>query len=156
MLQIRRPTPDAADEGHSRSNHLSPQLVCVPPDKLISIWGRVEGLLQFAYENDGDESFNSLKGDLFGNCALLWLVIESDQIVGAIATSIFATQKGKKLCRIRACAGRDFGRWKHLISEIEAFAKAEGCTHSRIEGRLGWKKMFPEYKEPYVILERRL
>jgi hypothetical protein len=46
--------------------------------------------------------------------------------------------------------------WIDLIDVIERYARLEGCARMRLEGRNGWKRLLPTYRQAGVILEKRL
>ena len=54
------------------------------------------------------------------------------------------------------CAGRQLLRSRHLIGTIEQFARAEGCARVRMQGRRGWRRVFKDYSEPFITLEKNL
>lgn len=82
---------------------------------------------------------------------MLW----DGQIKAAGVTKIIASQKSKVLM-CEACSGSEFIRNKHVMQTIEDYARSEGCDAVRIGGRKGWGRVFPEYREIAVLLERRL
>jgi hypothetical protein len=43
-----------------------------------------------------------------------------------------------------------------MITGLEDFANAEGCIAIRMEARKGWAAIFPDYHEPWIVLEKRL
>lgn len=45
-----------------------------------------------------------------------------------------------------------------LQPEIEAFAKAQGCKYVTSSGRMGWRKVLPNYgwKETHVVYQKEL
>ena len=61
-----------------------------------------------------------------------------------------------KLCTIKFWTGENSLEWLHLMEDLEAWAKHEGCT--RIIGvmRKGWAKRLPDYRMTHVYLEKDL
>ena len=50
------------------------------------------------------------------------------------------------------CGGEDIDEWIHLLSEIEDWAKRQGCRRFEIQGRKGWAKKLPsDYKTDAVV-----
>jgi hypothetical protein len=58
----------------------------------------------------------------------------------------------------RAAASRamDMRRWIGLIGKIEEFARAEGCSSTRIMGRKGWARVLTSYRTKRIVLEKEL
>ena len=58
----------------------------------------------------------------------------------------------------RAAASRtvDMRRWIGLIEKIEEFARAEGCSATRIIGRKGWARVLASYRTKRIVLEKDL
>jgi hypothetical protein len=83
--------------------------------------------------------------------ALLWLVIDGDQVVGA-----GVTQLALPFGWIVAFGGEDMRRSIPLIENIERHFREEGCTRVRIVGRPGWQRMLTDYRPVAVLLEKEL
>jgi len=60
------------------------------------------------------------------------------------------------MCNIVLCGGTHLRRWAHLKDAIEDYARAQGCTRVRMSGRSGWARVFRDYRQPYVTLEKML
>ena len=58
----------------------------------------------------------------------------------------------------RADASRvsDRRRWIRLLQGIEDFARAEGCSATRIIGRKGWARVLRSYQAKRIVLEKEL
>jgi len=50
----------------------------------------------------------------------------------------------------------DMRRWIGLIEKIEEFARAEGCSATRIMGRKGWARVLTSYQTKRLVLEKDL
>lgn len=129
-------------------------LICVDPAQIDRIWLHVEPFIARAYQHSmGDDDGSSINADLKSRNALLWIVWDGIGILAAAVTKL-VTVPGKKLGVITCVAGRDLHRWQHFIRDLERYFKAEGCTHVRMHGREGWKRIFPDYHEPWATLEK--
>lgn len=135
-----------------------PAVVCVDPDRLDEVWPHAGPVIGRAFDRiDGDDSLDDLLNDLHLRRALLWIAWDGTEIVAAAATKLLKVARGT-VCAIVACGGHDMspGRWRAAIALIEGYARAEGCCVIRFEGRRGWKMMFPDYREVWIALEKRL
>lgn len=133
-------------------------LVCVDPERIEEIWPHVETLIARSVMTGlGDDTLEDIQSDLLCGDALLWIVWEKPpgRLLAAATTKLFTTSRGK-ICVITSCAGRDLDKWKQFIRQIEQYAIDEGCGLFRMYGRPGWKRVFEDYSEPYVTIEKAL
>jgi hypothetical protein len=132
-----------------------PELVCVDPEKVPQVWPFVSTLIEAAYARGGFGDFGSIRDDVAAARALLWLVWDGKDVLAASITQV-SIENADKICTIAACGGHDKARWLHLISEIEKYAKGEGCARVRICGRRGWTKALDDYRVRAIVLEKAL
>jgi hypothetical protein len=132
------------------------------------VWPHVEALLERAMERGGVCDFEELEQRVWRGQALLWIAWGpapahastsaqqgGERILCAVVTAI-GIANGRKLCTIVACGGEQRTRWLHLLDQIEAYARDEGCAAMVIVGRRGWERALPEWRRRAVILERSL
>jgi hypothetical protein len=97
-----------------------------------------------------------LHRQLASGTRLLWLAIdEKEQIVAAMMTQLFPMRTGLA-CKMMECGGERLHEWKHLRSQIENYAKIEGCDRVILEGRPGWARVLRDYSVLSVALEKRI
>jgi hypothetical protein len=133
-------------------------VLCVDPARIEEIWPHVVEFIAAAFDNGrGDDCADDVHGDLLAQRALLWVVWDGEAIIVAATTKLINTARGL-ICVITSCGGREMGieRWRIAIKPIEDYAKREGCAFIRVEGRRGWQAVFPDYREAWVALEKRL
>lgn len=132
------------------------KLLPVDPAMVTQVWPIVSKMINEAFAASDAVTPPDLLDELRAGTRLLWVVVAGDvSIVAAGMTTIRATRTGK-LCKILETGGEHARQWAHLRGVIEAYAKSEGCDRVVIEGRLGWTRMFPDYKTVGVILEKRI
>lgn len=85
----------------------------------------------------------------------LW-VIGDDAVKAVLLTELFFAPSGKKVASIRAATGDGAEGWLHLLPELEAWAKSEGCHCIEAVARKGWARRLTDYKMTHVILEKEL
>lgn len=130
-------------------------LLCVDPEKVNEVWPHVEPLLATAMLRSGEMTMADMLSRLQDRRLLLWLVWDGTEIVSALVTELAQTISGK-VCVIVAMGGKGRDRWLHLTSQLEEFARAEGCRAMRLYGRRGWKRVMRDYRETRIILEKDL
>lgn len=142
-------------------------LVQVPPDAVINgesplkaMWPLIEPLLQKAIaHSDGIETIEGTVRDLMAKNRQLWVVIGEDKSITAVGvTKLQKYDSGIKEAAITLLAGDD-GKLNDLLdlrSELESWAKIEGCNRFRVYGRKGWAKRMPDYKLASYVLSKDL
>jgi hypothetical protein len=132
-------------------------LVCVDPARVAEIWPFARPFILRAFfrttasEAEGTGAFEEVERGILGGDQLLWLAW-SGKIEAAATTRLI---KGG-VCIVTACSGAKRERWLPLFAQIEAYARAEGCSVVRISGRKGWQRVLLDYQPKYVILEKGL
>lgn len=133
-------------------------ILCVAPEMVDATWPHVVGFIEAAFENDrGDDSAELVLEELRAQLSLLWVAWDGNAVLAAATTKLIKTRRGL-VCLITSCGGHDMGptAWRKALRPIEDYARAEGCWKTRIEGRRGWAKVFPDYREAWIALEKRL
>jgi hypothetical protein len=118
------------------------------------MWPHAKNYIRSAIERTNLGSFEIIERDVLSGGQLLWIAWEG-QILAA-ATTRLADNGRRKVCEIVACSGGDRDKWLPLIRQIEDYAKNEGCSSTRIIGRVGWERVLDGYRREYVILEKAL
>ena len=129
-------------------------LVCVDPKRVHEIWPHAKDKIKAAIEQTGLSAFEDTEYDVLSGDQLLWLAWEN--AILAAATTRLTLTGGRKVCEIVACGGDDRDRWLPLIEQIETYAENEGCSATRIIGRVGWGRVLDGYRREYVILEKAI
>lgn len=131
------------------------ELVCVPPDRVNEFWPYTRHLILSAIRRTGLSDPADVEMDVLNGDQLLWFAWSGNTIEAA-ATTQLTTIKDKQVCTLTACGGSDMRRWLPLFSQIEQYAKNEGCCCVRIYGRRGWQRVLEGYQPKHVVLERAL
>lgn len=132
------------------------ELICVAPERATEVWPHVAHWIKAAMERADIGSFNVVERAVLNGSNLLWLVTtDAPSIRAAVVTDIHETES-RKVCVIVACGGVQMNDWLSLIEGIHDYARAEGCSASRILGPQAWGKVLDGYKATAVILERSL
>src|ERR1041385_4258829 len=102
------------------------KLICVPPEKVREVWPIVAEMIDEGYAASGEPTPANLAVWLSEGRGQLWVAVFDGTIVAALTTSIVIRRHGLAL-RMICCGGSEMSMWKHCHTEIEKFAKAEGC-----------------------------
>ena len=141
------------------------EAACVPPGQIAQFLPFARHFIADATRMSGDWTQAEIIDGLHEGRMLLWLAIDDrtmaredgpkrpNVVLGAAVTQLHMTNAGK-LCNIVLCGGKDFRRWVSLKDAIEAYARVEGCSRVRMEGRKGWARVFRDYHQPFITLEK--
>ena len=105
-------------------------------------------------KHEKDYTLESIKEMLLNQEVQLWTSY-NEQIEAFVLTHIAIYPK-HKICDIFMCGGSNLGNWLGFMKNIEAWAKSIDCKSVRIQGRIGWKKKFPDFKQTRIIMEKEL
>jgi hypothetical protein len=140
------------------------KLVSIPIQELDKVWSLVEkdikGALAYSSQlTDSDFVYDLAKKGNFQ----IWVLWDKDEKItskkyyGVVVTEIIQRKFGK-VCHIYIMTGRQRLKWQHLISEIEDFAKENGCKMMELIARPGWQRVLKifDYKRTHVVLEKQI
>jgi hypothetical protein len=131
------------------------ELICVDPAIVHRVWPFARELIRAAMRRGDIGAYAPVEQAVHAGRALLWLAIEGETILAAAVTELHQTE-WRKVCVIVACGGKTRARWLHLLGRIEEFARAEGCSATRIVGRKGWARVLNGYRTKRIVLEKDL
>ena len=132
----------------------------IPRDQVLDYWDRVKRWLDQAYGKNDIPLPETTLSDLMSGHKQLWVAYArppEHQILCAVLTRLSKMRSGL-YCEIVAAAGQGAERWVGLISQIEDWARLEGCTKVTITGRPGWMRLLADrqYRQRQVMLELEL
>jgi hypothetical protein len=116
----------------------------VDPARIREAWPFVSDHVMRAVLRGRNGSYAEIAGDVLAGHDRLWLAIDNDALIGSVVTGI-RYDGDRRICIILACAG-DVFRARHLLTQIETRAMAEGCRAIRIYGRRGWRRVLRDYR----------
>jgi hypothetical protein len=128
----------------------------VPPEHVHYVKAQIEHWINDAANSSRYFTPEDVWAAIENRSAQLWLAW--GEIPEAVCvTQISNTSKGKH-CSIWIMVGGNMACWVHLMTDLEAWAKREGCNLMRHEARAGWSKILKSrgYECPHLILEKEL
>jgi hypothetical protein len=100
-----------------------------------------------------------IKQEALANRRTMWVAFDTDDpfpFLAACATGERLTAHGRVVF-IDALGGRNRGCWLvKCLAELEARARAKGAVRMELEGRVGWKRLLPDYREVRTVLAKDL
>jgi len=131
----------------------------IPPEMLEQAWFWVSGLMKQAVDSaDGELSIDFLRSEIGKAHMALWVASNPKDVRHPLAVMVTRLEKWEKelVLRIICVAGTDVDQWKHLMTNLENMARDRGVSRVKWEGRLGWKKLLPDYEMTRIVMEKRL
>jgi hypothetical protein len=128
-------------------------LACVAPDEAQKFWPFARSYVEAAARKLDLSDPVQIEFEVITGRALLWLAMEDTRVWGAVITQF---EDNKRVCKILCWGSDDHDRCASLLTDLENFAKAEGCMAMRLTGRLGWIRKLPDYRKKAVVLEKAL
>lgn len=74
----------------------------------------------------------------------------------AMVTQVCDWPGGARTLRVLAAAGKKADLLGPLQAAATEYGRGQGCTHLMVEGREGWRRMFPDYRTYQVVLVKDL
>lgn len=129
------------------------QMLMVPPDKVAQIWPGVRHFIHRAMKKADLGLFAPVEENVLKGEYQLWVAFD-ERVRGSAVTQFVQTENRRVLHIVAAGGNMEVG--KALIGQIEDYGRERGAVASRITGRIGWEKIFPDYRRKRVILEKAL
>jgi hypothetical protein len=133
----------------------------VPLEDVERIWPFILPLLTAACDAvTTDLTPDFIKEEALADRRTLWVIFDTDDPFGPFLAAFAAgerlTARGRVVF-IDALGGRNRGCWlATCLAEFEAQAKVMGAVAIEAEGRTGWKRVLPGYREIRTVLRKEL
>lgn len=135
-------------------------VIPVHPEGLLGIWSEVEPFVdRVAGGRDDGYSNEDVLTELQNARMHLWVVVEDDQRIVAVAVTRIATYPQLKTLNIVGLAGDGVKHWfDALMDFIEGYAKEIGCRYVAGIGRKGWRRLAAHrgYKPASYIVRKQV
>ncbi len=122
-------------------------LAPVPTAHLAAVWPAVAPWLAgVCARPDSDLTRDALYRLCARQEALLIVVHDEAAPVAAGVSQVRRHDDGALSCWILAMGGIGARLWRHTLAQIEAGARAKGCSAVEFVGRRGWARLLPDYR----------
>lgn len=128
------------------------------PAKLVpKVWADARPFIERSLEGCPEFTADDAEASILAQEQQLWIFFEGGRVCGAGTTQIVVYPRSK-VCFVHTWSAEvDRQQWLAGLRDVEAWAKAEGCSVIRIpQAREGWRRVMPEYRQRAVVLERTL
>lgn len=123
----------------------------IPIPFLNVVWPHVSPWIaeRVVERSRGEFSIAGIAEKLLSGKWQLWVVWDGTY------RAVLATELTKEgIARIHFATGKGASDWRHLIADIEDFAKANGCSRLSMLARKGWATHLKDFKLTHVLLEK--
>ena len=135
------------------------QITPVPLHAVDAVWPKVVGYMENAAAiTDGKYTARDIYDDIQRGVYVLWIIVENDDIIGALTTRIVAYPNRRSMS-IDWLGGTRLEELLPLFHPVMAqYAKDNKCTHLEGHGRGGWARKLRDYgwKSDYMIYKMEL
>jgi hypothetical protein len=113
-----------------------------PADRLLPYGREITAAMhKLAARFPREVSVPHLAQEIISGKRQLFLILDGERFVSFVLTEIQTNDAtGVKTLVIPSFAGEEGASTVHLIGELEAWGRENGCDESLIFGRMGWKK----------------
>jgi hypothetical protein len=129
-------------------------LVKLEADQIDKVWNVCAPLLDKAIVySEGGIDINDLYLILKERKQELWVLF--GDTVDFVCTTRIVTYPQKTILEIPFAGARDANQvkdFKLIMDNLEEWGKAEGAEATVVPGRVGWTKIYPEFKLAYQVL----
>lgn len=138
------------------------KLLPVPPEAVPQVWKILEPEIKsIADRSHGRLTVESIREEVSvavngGYRKLAWVAVDEDGALMAIAIGGVETYPESKIFHIYGLSGRDRAKWLPLRTQLEEWARSQGCTHSVFWARKGYARDLPDYRLEHVELVKDL
>lgn len=125
--------------------------------QINAVFDHIQPFLETVYERFSDEvNEDVLASEIAADRIQFWVVTNGSIVSAVLGTSLDYLGTGVKVATVRFIVGKHSEKWIHLLEKIEAWAAFEGCKKVRMYARKGWAKRLPDYKMPFVVMEKEI
>lgn len=150
-------TPQIQTEPLASSSWAKPQLVAIPASSIMGLWPLLEPMLRPAGPLSDwritaeSELLAASRGEL-----QVFVIKRFDKSAQAVVVTEIVDYANRKACRVLQCFGEGLHEWKHLLRQLEGWARSEGCDLMEIHGREGWGRVYRDYRKLQTVFTKDL
>lgn len=115
-----------------------------------ALWLQAEPLLQAALSDD--DTMADAVDEMRRRCSQLWLAVDDGRVTSAAVTR----RCGDRIEFWLTGSTDGTAALAGFAAGIADAAKADGCRSAWLSGRVGWRRVFPDWRVTAVTLERAL
>ena len=124
--------------------------------QLSSLFDQLKGHLDLALTKAPEYETTDVLDEVIRGRSTLWYIRDPQDTIVGIVTTQLKQYPQKTIGLIHLLGGTDIYKWVHTIETLEAWATANRCESMEIQGRRGWLKLLPDYKEQRVFMTKQL
>lgn len=119
-------------------------LVSVAMPDVEKAWCETLPLIRRIADSAPDLTLEELWRSLRSGESEMWLAGNGTEPVAAVAITRLRSWDGETVAYVLGVASNDQRAWREIIPQWRSALKARGASQIIIEGRDGWRRIFPE------------
>lgn len=134
------------------------KLLAIPPSEVGRVWRIAQEQLALAVSWSRKVDLAEMRERLASGFGQLWMVWapQQERVLCTFVVELIEYPSGWKTARVVLLGGGSLESWRHLLGDVEAWARAEGCHAVEIVGRKGWQRVFPDYEHCETVIAKEL
>ena len=126
----------------------------VQADLMIDDAGQYLGSIADSFEC----SFGQLVENIMSDHLQMHVALNANGVHAVAITAIVPRYDGETNCQLLGCSGDQAIEWRHLIVDLEEWARRLGCRMMQPVARRGWSKSLGKYgyRTTHYVLEKVL
>ena len=128
----------------------------IHPKSIDAIWPAVEPMIAEACKTSRGRFGTDYWHEFCKGSGTLWVATNIADEINAVAIAMIMQQGARRICRMRGVSGENMPSWVSHISDVEQWAKSNGCDGMEIVGGRGWERVLKPYgySLTHVVLEK--
>lgn len=134
------------------------KLVGIPAAQLTEAWRAVEPFIVRACAgSNGRFKPADMAKAIADKEFQLWAEVR-DADICAVGVTRIVKYPQLVACEFLACVGEDMASWKYHMSQVEDWARTQGCKQNLLVARKGWARVMRDqgYAHTHSLLEKTL
>lgn len=126
---------------------------------VVKWWSRIKEKIEEAMlTSRGKYNSGSIFHLLLKEQMQLWIAYDKDKIYAVGLSELIKYPLGIKICRVICIVGEQREEWQHLMKDVEAAAKKNGCVDMELWARPGWSRIMKSqgYEMTHIQLNKSL
>ena len=124
--------------------------------QLSSLFDQIKSHLDLALTKAPEYEITDVIDEVVRGRSTLWYVEDPQETIVGVVTTQIKNYPKKTVGLVHLLGGSDIDKWVHTIATLETWAADNGCESMEIQGRRGWLKLLPDYKEQRVFMTKQI
>lgn len=131
------------------------RMFCLSPTDVATdtIWEDIRGHFERFADLRGEATPEQIRKSAMESNAQIWGLQDAEAVHAVVVTEIRTTARGNRCHIWIAHGGAPVPLQERLLDEIGRWARESGCYAVRINGRRGWLRRFPRFRQTAIVAD---